>query len=196
MAIYICLAHEEPKVFRSSIAIYHHIVIDHRDAFLRLPFNYYQRSLKYVDFGRFVCRCGRTGFRSLRDLIVHLSECQGISIIYQKGISKPTVYSDGMPMKAVEMLFKHRVTIKEATEALYLPDETARHAEKIADDFRRKSRISRTVYIDAASLYIAAFLNNDRVSQLDIARAFNISEVSVRKWYKKIVRVLGIEVPY
>ena len=110
MAVYVCLAHKEPEVFRSSIAIYHHIVIDHRDAFLRLPFNYYQRSLRHVDFGRFVCRCGKSGFRSLRDLIVHLSECQGISIIYQKGISKPTIYSDGMPVKAAEILFKRRVT--------------------------------------------------------------------------------------
>jgi len=195
MAIYICLAHEEPRVFRTSLAIYYHIVVDHRDAFLSLPYGYYQ-SPKHVDFRKFVCRCGRSGFRSLRDLIIHLGECQDISIVYQKRISKPIVYSDGMPRKAAEMLFKRRVTIKEAAGTLYLLDETAEYAEKIADDFCKKSKISRTVYIDAASLYVAAFLKNDRVSQLDIAKAFNISESSVRKWYRKIIRVLGIELPY
>ena len=196
MAVYVCLAHEEPKVFRSSLAVYYHIVIDHRDAFLSLPFDYWQRSLKNVDFRGFVCRCGRSGFRSLRDLIAHLSKCQGISIIYQKGISKPTVYSDGVPRKMAERLFKRRVTIKEAAETLYLSDKTAEYAEKIANDFCKKSRISRAVYVDAASLYVAAFLKDSRVSQLDIAKTFNISESSVRKWYKRIIRILGIEFPY
>ena len=101
-----------------------------------------------------------------------------------------------MPRKAAEMLFKRRATIKEAAGTLYLLDETAEYAEKIANDFCEKSRISRTVYVDAASLYVAAFLKNDRASQLDIAKAFNISEQSVRKWYRKIIRVLGIELPY
>ncbi|MCD6255760.1 MAG: hypothetical protein J7J44_05755, partial [Deltaproteobacteria bacterium] len=142
------------------------------------------------------CRCGKSGFRSLRDLIVHLSKCQGISIIYQKGISKPTVYSDGMPVKAAEILLKRRITIKEAAETLYLLDGTSEYAERIADDFCKKSRVSRTVYVDAASLYVAALLKNDRVSQLDVARAFNISEPSVRKWCRRIIRALGIEFPY
>ena len=101
-----------------------------------------------------------------------------------------------MPMEAAEMLLKRKVTIKEAAGTFYFSDKIVRCAERIANTFCKKARISRTMYIDAASLYIAAFLNNDRVSQLDIARAFNISEPSVRKWYKKIARVLGIEFPY
>jgi len=195
MARYVCLAHEKPRVFRDSRGVYYHIVVDHRDAFLKLPYDYYQ-SPKNVDFGKIVCRCGQTGFRNLRDLIVHLGECQNISIVYQKGLSKKVTYVDGMPREAADLFLKHRVSIREAAQMLYLLDDVVECAEKIAEDFCEKSKISRTTYIDGASLYIAAFLKNIKVSQLDIAHAFNISEQSVRKWYKNIIKTLRLELQY
>jgi transcription initiation factor TFIIB len=47
--------------------------------------------------------------------------------------------------------------------------------------------------IAGAAIYIASILNDDRRTQRDIAKAVNVTEVTIRNRYKEITRKLGID---
>jgi len=145
---YVCLSHNPPLPFLNVYRIYEHIIYEHGDCFIRIPFHAWEG--KPDDRCKeFVCKCGETGFKNLRQLIKHLNECQGIHIIYQKGILKPMLYSDGFSQDTARKLIKKRKTIHEVALNLNIP-ETADVADRLAEEYRQKVKIPRTIYVDAA----------------------------------------------
>jgi len=195
MAIYVCLAHDKPIRFRDSAGIYYHIVYDHRECFSRLPRNYYS-GVREVDFREFVCRCGKTGFPTLRHLLIHLNKCQNVKIIYMKGLIDRRGYLNGISLERFERIAKKSITIKKAADILGLSNEIADYADKLSREFCRRAKVTRTSKVDAASLYVASIVMNNKVSQSEAARVFEASEPTVRKWYKAIIKELNIDIPY
>ena len=195
MAVYVCLGHKEPRSFRSSSDLYFHIVYEHRDCFSRLPDDYH-RGLRRTSLLKFVCKCGHYGFNSLRDLIAHLRKCRGLHIVYRKGFLKQVDYKGGLSKEDFEKIISgDRRGIKEVAKFFGLSAKIAGDAERIAEMFHERTKLSRTRGVDAASLYIAAVINDEWISQREIAFAFETTEVTLRKWYKEIIEKLNIRHP-
>jgi len=113
-----------------------------------------------------------------------------------KGFSGRKGYLDGMSPKKIEKIARERISIKKATNILELPNEIAEYAEELSREFCKKSLVPRTSKVDAASLYVAAMVMGNRVSQREVAEAFGVSEPTIRKWYKSIVKDLSIDIPF
>lgn len=81
---------------------------------------------------------------------------------------------------------------------LQLKEETIERAKNMATEyFRRTYRIPRyssSRYLLPAFLYIASKFEKERLTQFDIEKAFGISSVTIRKWYKDIADVLNIKI--
>lgn len=193
MARYVCLSHKTPVTFRNKRSLYEHLVLDHRSCFSSVPDRLFG-SLEKIDFSKFVCgKCGKKGFKGVLDIARHLSECQGVKIIYQRKIAKPVTYFDGLPPKTAMEAIKFRRTLKDIASSLNIPEEVADLAEDISEKYCNKLGVGRTVYIDAASLYIASLLKGHKVTQREIFLELGVTEASLRNNYKKIMKALDIE---
>ena len=195
MAKYICFSHKTPRVFRNRRGLYGHLILKHRDCFSSVPDNFWS-DIRTVDFSKFTCRkCGKCGFKGLLDLVRHLNKCQGLKIIYQRKIARPVVFSNGLPKNTATKIMESHRTMRDVALKLEVPKEILDLAEDLSEKYCREAGVGRTIYIDAASLYIASMLKGCefKISQCKIASEFNISELALRENYKKIMKTLNIE---
>ena len=87
--------------------------------------------------------------------------------------------------------------IDEKGKELGLRDVTIRKAKDIAVEYFRKTyhspRYSSVRHVLPAMVYIASKLERDKITQKDIANGFDVSHCTINKWYKDVMKVLGIE---
>lgn len=189
MARYLCLSHSKPKRLRDIYSVYEHLVYYHRDCFLSIPpFDTEVKSL----FSKLACSCDLR-FRNHSQLIRHLDKFHGVHIIYQKGISQPKIFTDGLPPKEAYLLLEKRKSIKEVASKLKLSDNVVAKAEEFLSEYYTKKRIGETTAIKAGCLYIASILCNEKVTQREICLEFEVTEVSIRNNYQEIVDRLEIK---
>ena len=77
---------------------------------------------------------------------------------------------------------------------LNLPDETIKKAEEIVEEVKKAGYTvgKDPAGIAAAAIYIAS-LGSEKVTQKEIAKVANVTEVTIRTRYKEIMDLLGLE---
>lgn len=194
LARYICLSHDTPETFTDKVGLLSHIIYSHRDFFSEIP----KYSWDYSYDRRFflqelTCKCGRKGFRNVRKLIEHLNRCQDIKIIYERGLSKRVLYTNGVAKGEALKALRKRVTLNQVASNLELSTDVTELAENICSQYQNIVGERNKRHQKAACLYIASILKAEKRTQREISFAFNVSEVALRNNYQKIVKLLNIE---
>lgn len=81
---------------------------------------------------------------------------------------------------------------------LNLDDKTIKNAEDLTIRYIRKTyhmpRYSSIKYLLPSFIYIASILDDNRMSQRKIAKAFRSSSATIRKWNSDIIDVLELDI--
>lgn len=81
---------------------------------------------------------------------------------------------------------------------LNLDDKIIKNAEDLAIRYIKKTyhtpRYSSIKYLLASFIYIASILDDNRVSQRKVAKAFRSSATTIRKWNDDIIDVLELDI--
>ncbi len=86
-------------------------------------------------------------------------------------------------------------TAKQVLTKLNLPEETHTRCFAILDDTRTKDMLTErnTDGVIAGSIYIAAILTENRLTQQKLADVMDISEATIRKYYVMLVKALELK---
>jgi transcription initiation factor TFIIB len=87
--------------------------------------------------------------------------------------------------------------VSKIAERTQIPGKIQGEAIKILADAKRQRFASGKdpMGLAAAALYIACLMNNEKVTQKDIAEAAGVTEVTVRNRYKALTRQLKLQMP-
>jgi transcription initiation factor TFIIIB Brf1 subunit/transcription initiation factor TFIIB len=88
--------------------------------------------------------------------------------------------------------------IDEKGNELGLRDTTIKRSKDMAIEFFKKTyhkpHYSSARYVIPGIVYIASIVEDDRRSQNDIIKVFDISPRTIKKWYRDVMIVLGIKI--
>ncbi len=87
--------------------------------------------------------------------------------------------------------------IDDRGKELGLRDVTIRKAKDLAVQYFRNTyhspNYASVKHVLPGIVYIAAKLGREKITQREIAKGFDVSHCTVNKWYKDVMKVLGIE---
>jgi transcription initiation factor TFIIB len=117
-----------------------------------------------------------------------LDECSNVSRVDQQSFARAYRYIVSELGLAVEPAAPESYLPRFISE-LDLPDEVERLARDLLEAAKKKSVHSgkSPVGLAAASIYAAALLSNERVTQSAIGEVTEVSEVTIRNRYKELL---------
>ena len=119
-------------------------------------------------------------------------------IIYTLGMIIPEEVRKSKISRRPDMIGMFAYEIEKEGKALQLNEETIEKAKNLVIKYSEKAPnyryYSHIKQLSPAFVYMASVIENDRRTQIEVSMVSGVAESFISKWYRNILRVLGMKI--